>query len=70
VASARIAVAEAVRHDPFDPAAVETAFTALRQETASSQKLIHDAVLEACKQAPPEARRALADGFLKHERGF
>jgi hypothetical protein len=27
-------------------------------------------VLEACKQAPPDARRALADGFLKHERGF
>lgn len=61
--TARAAVREALTHEPFDRGALEHALTGLRAETATTQELLHHAILDAAESGDAEARAKLARGF-------
>lgn len=61
--TARSAVRDALTHEPFERAALESALTALRAETATTQELLHKAILDAAQGGDAEARAKLARGF-------
>ena len=56
VKEARQRMFEAMRADPFDPAALETAYADLRQKTSVLQEAGQQIVLDAVANASPEVR--------------
>ena len=67
---ARDAVSAAFQAEPFDPHALERALTALRAETAASQALMHESLIEAAPALSTGQRRRLAERVLEREPGF
>lgn len=67
--AARAAVKAALQREPFDRAALEQSFRALRAETSSSQQALHDALVEAADKGGPETRRRIAEAFTRPKRG-
>jgi uncharacterized membrane protein len=63
VMGARAAVHDALVKDPFDPAALDQSLIALRKETATTQELLHQAIVDAAKTGDAETRTKLARGF-------
>jgi uncharacterized membrane protein len=61
--AARNGVREALTHEPFDPAALDRALAALRQETATTQTLLHQAIADSARSGDAAARAKLAQGF-------
>ncbi|HET9953382.1 MAG TPA: periplasmic heavy metal sensor [Polyangiaceae bacterium] len=62
---ARARVAEALEHEPFDTATLESALRALRTETTQGQETLHAELVRRAGSATPEARRALAGQFRR-----
>ena len=62
-ATARSAVRTALTQEPFDRAALERSLTGLRTETATTQELLHKAIVDAAQSGDAEARAKLARGF-------
>jgi hypothetical protein len=60
---ARRAVREALEQEPFEAATLERSLGTLRGETAATQQLLHQSLLEAAKKGDAEKRRDLARGF-------
>jgi uncharacterized membrane protein len=65
----RAGVVEALRHEPFDPAALERSLGALRSETATTQELLHKTILDTARSGDAEARAKLARGFERMDEG-
>jgi uncharacterized membrane protein len=63
--AARERAAAAFEHEPFDPAALEAALAALREETSRGQKALHDELVQSAKSGDAEHRRNLARGFRR-----
>ena len=61
--TARAAVRDALTHEPFDRAALERALAGLRAETATTQELLHRAIVDAAQSGDADARGKLARGF-------
>lgn len=59
---ARAAVHDALVREPFDPAALERALTALRAETTTTQDILHKKLVELSSK-DAETRAKLAQGF-------
>lgn len=57
---ARRAVRDALLSEPFDAAALEQALAALRERTDSSQRQMHEALVELARSLPLEQRKLLA----------
>jgi len=68
-AAARKAVGDALEREPFDAAAREGALGTLRAETAATQALLHQRVLDEAKKGDAERRKALATGFERFSGG-
>jgi hypothetical protein len=62
-AAARKSVRDALEREPFDAAALEQALGALRTETAATQALLHQRVLDEAKKSDVEQRQGLAGAF-------
>ena len=62
-AAARKVVSDALEQEPFDAAALERSLGALRTETAATQVLLHQKVLDEAKKGDAELRKGLASGF-------
>lgn len=58
---ARQKVREAVAADPFDRAALETAFGEVRARLQDMQKVMHGALTDAISRLPADARKNLAE---------
>lgn len=58
---AQEAVRRALKAEPFDPAAVDTALNALRDARRSIWAALHGAVMKAAVNMSPEGRARLAD---------
>jgi uncharacterized membrane protein len=56
VQDARRAMFAAMRADPFDPAALNTAYADLRAKTADLQQIGQQIVADAVEHAPPDIR--------------
>jgi len=65
VVEARRAVERALEQEPFDPAALERSLTNLRNETRTSQELVHKTLAQAAQGGDAETRRKIAQGFAK-----
>ena len=65
VVDARHAVEQALEQEPFDAAALERSLTTLRNETTTSQELIHKTLAQAARDGDAETRRKIAQGFAK-----
>ncbi|MFZ5893869.1 MAG: periplasmic heavy metal sensor [Myxococcota bacterium] len=63
--AARERAADAFEHEPFDPAALDAALSALREETARGQKALHDQLAQQAKSGDAELRRGLARAFRR-----
>lgn len=68
--AARGAVSEAFAAEPFDRAALERALAELRAQTAESQRIMHESLIEVAPELSPEQRARLAKHALGRERGF
>ena len=62
----RHAVEDALRAEPFDPAALTTALTALRASTNAAQERMHSALVDLAKTLSPEERHGLARAGKDH----
>jgi uncharacterized membrane protein len=63
---ARRAVGSALEHEPYEATQLERALTDLRSNTAKSQLLLHERLLERAPALSPEERRELANSrFLR-----
>lgn len=58
--NAHVAIAEALRAEPFDPAALDAALTNLHAGFENSHAAIGDVLVEAATRMSPEGRAALA----------
>ncbi len=61
---ARMRVADLLRDDPVDRAAIDQALVEVRQRTLEAQTLIQDTVLEAILELPAEVRAAWQPRWL------
>ena len=61
VREVRLRVHDAIAVEPFDRAALETAFEQLRRRNEELQKAIQTALADAVAGLPPDARKALAE---------
>jgi uncharacterized membrane protein len=59
VQKARQEMFDAMRAQPFDPAALDAAFTDYRSSTAALQKVGEDLVAKAIANVPPDVRRKI-----------
>lgn len=57
--AARMRAFEAMRAEPFDPAALAAAFAEMREKTAVLQQLGHGAIGKAIAAAPPDEREKI-----------
>ena len=65
----RGAVSAAFRAEPFDPQALARELAELRAQTAESQRLMHEALVEVAPTLTPEQRARLARRALEREHG-
>jgi uncharacterized membrane protein len=65
---ARAQIRDAIVKEPFDRAALDSAFETLRMRNAALQSATQAAIGEAAASLPPDARRQLAD-WRAHGRG-
>lgn len=61
IREARGKIREALKAEPFDPKALETAFTEIRNRHMAMQKSMHDAAIHALGQISPEGRKRLSE---------
>jgi Spy/CpxP family protein refolding chaperone len=66
---ARATVSAAFGAEPFDAAALQRALEGLRADTAESQRLMHDALMEVAPGLTAEQRARLARRALEREPG-
>jgi uncharacterized membrane protein len=66
---ARRKVGAAFSAEPFDPKALQAAFSELRAQTAESQRVLHESLVEVAPTLDPEQRRKLGRHALARERG-
>ena len=67
---ARKSVALSLQAEEFQPDSLRSALSELRQVTAESQRVLHEAVVEMATKSTLEQRRALSRSrFLRHPRG-
>lgn len=57
--------AMAFEREPFDPAELEAALSALRDETARGQKALHDELVQRAKSGDATLRKGLARSFRR-----
>ncbi|MBN1606177.1 MAG: periplasmic heavy metal sensor [Polyangiaceae bacterium] len=60
IRGARAEVREALESDPFDPDRPSRGLAVLRRETASSQAVLHESLVELARGMNAEQRRRLA----------
>jgi uncharacterized membrane protein len=65
---ARAAVATALEAEPFDRAALDAAFDALRSETLKGQQALHQRLAEVAQQGSAQSRRELSQAFRRARR--
>jgi len=58
---ARLKIRDVLQAEKFDRAALDAAFTDLRNDNLAFQKSLHDAIGTAIERLSPEARQSLAD---------
>jgi uncharacterized membrane protein len=66
---ARSKVSAAFSAEPFDAKALQTAFAELRTQTAESQRILHESLVEVAPTLSAEQRRKLGKHALERERG-
>ncbi len=65
VVDARRAVERTLEQEPFDAAALDRSLTNLRNETTTSQELVHKTLAQAARDGDAQTRRKIAAGFAK-----
>lgn len=63
--AARERVARAFEQEPFDPAELDAALAALREQTTRGQKTLHDELAEQAKTGDATVRQNLARSFRR-----
>ncbi len=63
--AARERVALAFEHEPFDPAELDAALAALREQTTRGQKTLHDELAQQAKAGDAKLRQTLARSFRR-----
>lgn len=69
IRSARTEVVQALEAEPFDRQRLSRGLAALRRETASSQAILHESLVELAQGMNVEQRRRMATLAIAKERG-